>query len=194
MRHHAVTCTNTDVLIIRSFGIYSTGIWIKIKWFRNMRKYINALVQDCSNSIANILELLQSCTKTSICKCLQTGDHLVLASIYQSTTKRWCRPHHGIHPIVMIDRLARLLGAKGQDVSMASMTLMNISLIPVSVAIRKSDGACGKTERSEQIAHILWRTVSSALIEKLCNLIQCWLNFGPVGALNNTSILFELIA
>ena len=29
--------------------------------------YINGLVQDCSNSIANALELLQSCTKPSIC-------------------------------------------------------------------------------------------------------------------------------
>ena len=28
--------------------------------------YIHALVQDCSNSIANTLELLQSCTKPSI--------------------------------------------------------------------------------------------------------------------------------
>ena len=27
----------------------------------------NGLVQDCSNSIANALELLQSCTKPSIC-------------------------------------------------------------------------------------------------------------------------------
>ena len=29
--------------------------------------YINGLVQNCSNSITNILELLQSCTKPSIC-------------------------------------------------------------------------------------------------------------------------------
>ena len=28
--------------------------------------YIDGLVQDCSNSIANALELLQSCTKLSI--------------------------------------------------------------------------------------------------------------------------------
>ena len=28
---------------------------------------IGGLVQDCSNSIANALELLQSCTKPSIC-------------------------------------------------------------------------------------------------------------------------------
>ena len=28
--------------------------------------YINGLVQDCSNSIANALELLQSCAKASI--------------------------------------------------------------------------------------------------------------------------------
>ena len=29
-------------------------------------KYLDGLVQDCSNSIANALELLQSCTKPSI--------------------------------------------------------------------------------------------------------------------------------
>ena len=29
--------------------------------------YIDGLAQDCSNSIANALELLQSCTKPSIC-------------------------------------------------------------------------------------------------------------------------------
>ena len=34
-----------------------------IQW----RFYIDGLVQDCSNSIANALELLQSCTKPSIC-------------------------------------------------------------------------------------------------------------------------------
>ena len=33
--------------------------------------HLNGLVQDCSNSTANILELLQSCIKLSICKCLQ---------------------------------------------------------------------------------------------------------------------------
>ena len=31
---------------------------------------IDSLVQDCSNSIANALELLQSCTKPSICRIL----------------------------------------------------------------------------------------------------------------------------
>ena len=42
-------------------------------WHHLMRKnykknklYIDALVQDCSNSIANAIELLQSCTKPSI--------------------------------------------------------------------------------------------------------------------------------
>ena len=29
--------------------------------------YIDGLLQDCSNSIANAMELLQSCTKPSIC-------------------------------------------------------------------------------------------------------------------------------
>ena len=32
-----------------------------------MNKYIDGLVQDCSNSIANALKLLQPCTKSSIC-------------------------------------------------------------------------------------------------------------------------------
>ena len=30
-------------------------------------KYIDGLAQDCSNSIVNALELLQSCAKPSIC-------------------------------------------------------------------------------------------------------------------------------
>ena len=30
-------------------------------------EYIDGLVQDCSNSIANALELLQSCTNPSVC-------------------------------------------------------------------------------------------------------------------------------
>ena len=32
----------------------------------NIAAYIDGLVQDCSNSIANALELLQSCTKPSM--------------------------------------------------------------------------------------------------------------------------------
>ena len=31
-----------------------------------MQDYVNDLVQDCSNSIALVLELLQSCTKPSM--------------------------------------------------------------------------------------------------------------------------------
>ena len=34
---------------------------------REKQAYIDGLEQDCSNSIANALELLQSCTKPSIC-------------------------------------------------------------------------------------------------------------------------------
>ena len=34
-----------------------------------MKCDIDGLVQDCSNSNANALELLQSCTKPSICSC-----------------------------------------------------------------------------------------------------------------------------
>ena len=37
-------------------------------------QHIDDLVQDCSNSIANALELLQSCTKPSMC---QLGMYLI---------------------------------------------------------------------------------------------------------------------
>ena len=40
--------------------------------------YINGLVQDCSNTIANALELLQSCTKPSI-----YSDHQVSSLLVQ---------------------------------------------------------------------------------------------------------------
>ena len=40
--------------------------WEKINLINSLF-YIDDLVQDCSNSIANTLELLQSCTKPSIC-------------------------------------------------------------------------------------------------------------------------------
>ena len=36
-------------------------------------KYIDGLVQDCSNSIANAMELLQSCTKLSMCMAREIG-------------------------------------------------------------------------------------------------------------------------
>ena len=40
--------------------------WWNIFFTSNSRLFIDGLVQDCSNSIANALELLQSCTKLSI--------------------------------------------------------------------------------------------------------------------------------
>ena len=45
-----------------------------------MKSNFNVLVHDCSNSIANGLELLQSCTKLSICKGLYiiTDDQRIL--------------------------------------------------------------------------------------------------------------------
>ena len=33
---------------------------------RNAERHVDGLVQDCSNSIANAMELLQSCTKPSM--------------------------------------------------------------------------------------------------------------------------------
>ena len=37
----------------------------------NFEYYLDGLVQDCSISIANALEILQACTKPSKCSCLQ---------------------------------------------------------------------------------------------------------------------------
>ena len=42
-----------------------TGKMTSLYWI-NPQFYIDGLVQDCSNSIANTMELLQSCTKPSI--------------------------------------------------------------------------------------------------------------------------------
>ena len=39
-------------------------IIVIVKWQYAMKKHIEGLVQNCSNSIANALELLQSCTKS----------------------------------------------------------------------------------------------------------------------------------
>ena len=43
-----------------------------MKRCRTNQYEIDGLAQDCSNSIANALELLQSCTKPSNVLCLQT--------------------------------------------------------------------------------------------------------------------------
>ena len=40
-----------------------------VPWLVVVVFHLDGLVQDCSNSIANALELLQSCTKPSICCC-----------------------------------------------------------------------------------------------------------------------------
>ena len=48
--------------------------------FNNIHLQINGLVQDCSNSSANALELLQSCTNRYKC-CLQNRGHFVPASM-----------------------------------------------------------------------------------------------------------------
>ena len=49
--------------------------------------YIDSLVQDCSNSIANALELLQSCPKPSICGWQSN------TSVISSLRRRWYFGH-----------------------------------------------------------------------------------------------------
>ena len=46
---------------------HDTDLSLSTHDFNSSVKYINGLVQDCSISIANALEILQSCTKRSIC-------------------------------------------------------------------------------------------------------------------------------
>ena len=60
-------------------GVKHIGIWFgdvdilptdqvrEIQEWKQKQCYICGLVQDCSISIANALEILQSCTKPSIC-------------------------------------------------------------------------------------------------------------------------------
>ena len=47
---------------------YSTGMGTVIATVPPKQEYIDGLVQDCNHSSALALELLQSCTKPSICK------------------------------------------------------------------------------------------------------------------------------
>ena len=63
----ATTWINVNLLSVGSLGTYLGNLnqHIKISQFKNVN--IDGLVQDCSNSIANALELLQSCTKPSAC-------------------------------------------------------------------------------------------------------------------------------
>ena len=75
--------------------------------------YIDGLVQDCSNSIANAMELLQSCTKPSICTVLEIHiiwwwKHLksIISALYpqsavfisqdQSLPKNWHKTSHNL--------------------------------------------------------------------------------------------------
>ena len=52
--------------------------WIQYMWWN--WEHIDGLAQDCSNSIATALELLQSCSKPSICCC----------GIWQWINLGWC--------------------------------------------------------------------------------------------------------
>ena len=56
-------------------------------WNYSWIKHINGLVQDCSNSIANALELLQSCSKPSICQLL---DGMYVSAVVGPSYHWWC--------------------------------------------------------------------------------------------------------
>ena len=62
---------------------------------------IDGLVQDCSNSIANALELLQSCTKPSKwhAKYLQMKQHFSVGQLTQNGHKSESNPHVSRHVV-----------------------------------------------------------------------------------------------
>ena len=62
--HQAITCGNVDCSTMRFCGIYIGAMSLEMRSKSILD--INGLVQDCSISIANALEILQSCTKPSI--------------------------------------------------------------------------------------------------------------------------------
>ena len=68
---------------------------------------IDGLVQDCSNSSASALELLQSCAKSSIWNIAQYGSMLWWASnrlstLLNFTSIDWCSHDKGCRPSVYI--------------------------------------------------------------------------------------------
>ena len=66
---HVRLKTDAQVALLRScFGhfIEASVSWITFRSDMD-RAYIDGLVRDCSNSVANTSELLQSCAKPSIC-------------------------------------------------------------------------------------------------------------------------------
>ena len=74
-RHQVITWTNVDWSSVNSCDIHIRAISQEIIRCLNHQSlkslwklHINGLVQDCSISIANALEILQSCTKPSISK------------------------------------------------------------------------------------------------------------------------------
>ena len=86
-RRQAVIWTSAWILLIQPLGTNLSEIWIKmhifsfnkmhfkmssgkmsaiLSWPQCVTQHVDDLGQDCSNSIANTLELLQSCTKPSM--------------------------------------------------------------------------------------------------------------------------------
>ena len=59
MNIHVLDCNGVNIFPDHTCGPSGLGLWTDIFEVTN----IDGLVQDCSNSIANALELLQSCTK-----------------------------------------------------------------------------------------------------------------------------------
>ena len=59
------------------------------QFITRITQYIESLAQDCSNSIANALHLLQSCTKPSILWCFTWEFHFMFSMVGK---QEWFRP------------------------------------------------------------------------------------------------------
>ena len=84
-------------VICEKANILFRGIWIKLAYFA-WKLHIDGLVQDCSNSIANALELLQSYTKPSIYeKVLPIVTNLIWQDQIYITLTWAADQSHGFH-------------------------------------------------------------------------------------------------
>ena len=77
-----IDIANLENLTVWTGWLLSTGFMVKY--------HFDGLVQDCSNSIANALELLQSCTEPSVYSQMPTqlGNHS--SPILPSSVRFWC--------------------------------------------------------------------------------------------------------
>ena len=67
----------------------------------NKKMHFDGIVQNCSNSIANALEILQSCTKPLIRRCDENVSHFIQTSMcWLLSCASFAPPHHHVVQLV----------------------------------------------------------------------------------------------